>query len=295
MDNPGAGTGDAFGDTFDSIERVVGSASDDVIQGDANANTLEGGGGSDELKGEGGADELTGGDGDDILHGGAGADTLDGGTHAVAGDTASYAFATARVVATLASGVGDTDMLPSRPVEGEAVGDTYAGIENLTGSSFGDDLYGDAAANVIEGGGGDDIIAGRSGADTLSGGSGTDWFLFFHAGQAGDAIMDFTVGTDKILIVSDASLFYFQPGFRNGLEDIDGNWPNPVALDAAYFVADANPVSGGAAHGYFLYDTDAFTLLWDADGTGDGAAFLVATFANNAVLSHTDILLGSLA
>lgn len=247
------------------------------------------------ITGNGGANVLSGGDGDDILHGGAGADTLDGGTHAVAGDTASYAFATARVVATLASGVGDTDMLPSRPVEGDAVGDTYAGIENLTGSSFGDDLYGDAEANVIEGGGGDDIIAGRSGADTLSGGSGTDWFLFFHAGQGGDAIMDFTVGTDKILIVSDASLHYFQPGFRNGLEDIDGNWPNPVALDAAYFVADANPVSGGAAHGYFLYDTDAFTLLWDADGTGVGSAFLVATFANNAVLSHTDILLGSLA
>jgi Ca2+-binding RTX toxin-like protein len=247
------------------------------------------------ITGNGGANTLSGGGGDDMLDGGAGADTLDGGANAAAGDTASYLSATARVVATLDSGVGDTDMLPARPVEGDAIGDTYTGIENLTGSSFGDDLYGDAGANVIDGAGGDDIIAGRGGADTLSGGVGIDWFLYFHAGQGGDAIVDFTVGTDKILIVSDASIFYFQPGFRNGLQDIDGSWPSPVALDAAYFVADANPVSGGAAHGYFLYDTDEFHLSWDADGTGAGSPLLLATFANNAVLSHSDILLGSLA
>ena len=69
--------GQAEGDTFNSVENLVGSAFADRLEGDANANRLTGGGG---------ADTLLGGAGDDVLEvadtgfaridGGAGDDTL---------------------------------------------------------------------------------------------------------------------------------------------------------------------------------------------------------------------------
>jgi len=63
--------GDANGDTFYSIERVVGTNFDDLISGDDNGNVLDGGGGSDILLG--GISESTG---TDVLLGGAGDDRL---------------------------------------------------------------------------------------------------------------------------------------------------------------------------------------------------------------------------
>jgi Ca2+-binding RTX toxin-like protein len=62
-----ASGGDAAGDTFSSIEQVLGSGSADTLTGDANANTLWG---------MGGDDVLTGGGGGDLLKGGAGNDTF---------------------------------------------------------------------------------------------------------------------------------------------------------------------------------------------------------------------------
>ncbi len=102
---------------------------------------------------------LDGAAGDDILIGGAGADTLigDGGI-----DTASYATSTAAVIANLANSAGNT---------GHAAGDTYSGIENLTGGSAADTLTGNADANVLDGGNGNDTLIGAAGADTLIGGA----------------------------------------------------------------------------------------------------------------------------
>jgi len=60
-----ASGGDAAGDTFSSIEQVLGSAQADTLTGDANANTLWGMGGDDVLTGGGGGDLLKGGAGND--------------------------------------------------------------------------------------------------------------------------------------------------------------------------------------------------------------------------------------
>ncbi|KZL11705.1 calcium-binding protein [Pseudovibrio sp. Ad26] len=73
-------TGDATGDTYVSIENVIGTnVHDDHITGDAANNKIWGNGGDDALIGKGGNDKLYGGDGDDFLRGGDGADYLDGG------------------------------------------------------------------------------------------------------------------------------------------------------------------------------------------------------------------------
>ena len=115
---------------------------------------LSGGPGDDDLYGAVGLDTLAGGAGDDLLHGGPGADILNGGAGS---DTASYASAGEAVVASLSAPLSNS---------GDAAGDTYIAIENLTGSRFADALTGDAGDNVLTGGAGADVLDGLGGVDT---------------------------------------------------------------------------------------------------------------------------------
>jgi Ca2+-binding RTX toxin-like protein len=136
--------GEAKGDTYDSIENLIGSVFNDTLSGDDTSNTLEGGAGNDELIGGGAADALFGGDGN---------------------DTASYASAIKGVSANLDDSSVNT---------GDAQGDTYDSIENLAGSIFGDVLTGNGLANVISGGDGSDVLIGGGGGDTYLGGNAVD-------------------------------------------------------------------------------------------------------------------------
>ncbi len=145
--------GHAEGDVISGIENIAGSALPDVLTGDDSANELAGNGGADELRGNGG---------DDVLAGGAGADRLDGGAGA---DTLSYRLSVAGVRVDLAAGTA---------AGGYAEGDTFTGMENVTGSAYRDSLTGDAGANRLEGAGGDDVLHGGAGADYLLGNTGAD-------------------------------------------------------------------------------------------------------------------------
>jgi phage major head subunit gpT-like protein len=60
----------------------------------------------------------------------------------------------------------------------------------------------------------------------------------------------------------------------------------PLATD--WFVAGAAATS--AAHGQFIFDA-SHNLYWDADGTGAGAAVLIAGFGS-ATVSLSDIIVG---
>jgi Ca2+-binding RTX toxin-like protein len=171
-----ANSGDAEGDSYDSIENLQGTSFDDDLRGHDGENVLEGGfGGDDQLYGRAGNDLLIGADGDDLLEGGAGADALDGGG---GNDTASYLFADSRILADLLFDFRFTN-------EGDALGDTYVGVENLIGSRFDDDLRGDDAANILSGRGGTDGFNGRGGYDTLIGGRGSDLFFLQDLAYAG--------------------------------------------------------------------------------------------------------------
>ncbi len=69
MTTPAHNTGDAAGDTYNTIENLLGSAFADTLRGDTNANTIEGGAGNDTLTGNAGNDVF-------VFHAGFGLDTI---------------------------------------------------------------------------------------------------------------------------------------------------------------------------------------------------------------------------
>ncbi len=153
------GTSEFAGNVSEGCSSTA-TSGDDVICGTAGKDTIDGGAGDDIILAGGGKDTISGGSGDDIIDGGTGEDTAD------------YSSSAAGVEADLGAGSATGDGT-----------DTLQGIEDVTGSSHGDDLTGDGAANVLKGAdgrdeinGGDtaDVLKGGKGADTISGGKGAD-------------------------------------------------------------------------------------------------------------------------
>jgi len=128
------------GNALDNI--ITGGIANDTLDGGAGNDQLFGGAGTDILIGGAGNDVLQGGDGNDSLTGGAGADQLDGGT---GNDTAAY---TGQVTLNLKTGVHT----------GDAAGDTFSGIEMLSGSSANDTFVGNGTTITFNGGAGTDIV-----------------------------------------------------------------------------------------------------------------------------------------
>ncbi|WP_165357230.1 cadherin domain-containing protein [Sphingosinicella sp. CPCC 101087] len=141
-----------------AAEWITGNGGDDTITGAGSDDVLNGNAGSDILSGGSGTDVLYGGAGNDVLEGGAGADILVGGDGS---DTASYASAGGTVGVYLSS---------SEFNSGDAAGDTFHSIENLTGSSHND--------HALGGDDGDNVIAGGAGNDNLFGGAGDDTYVW---------------------------------------------------------------------------------------------------------------------
>ena len=103
-------------------------------------------------------------------------------------DTADYSLATDYVTADLrmAPGVGGV-------AAGEAIGDRFVTVENLTGSAYGDLLFGTDGVNFIRGLDGDDWLRGFGGDDLLEGGNGRD----ILDGEAGADRMIGGLGDDR--------------------------------------------------------------------------------------------------
>jgi Ca2+-binding RTX toxin-like protein len=149
-----------------------------LARGGSGRDVLQGGDGDDVLRGSGGSDTLLGGPGDDDMGGDDNprgpypADHFDGGPGI---DAAGYTTRDKPVSVNL----GD----PAFPSGQAGEGDTYTGVEVMSGGNKADvligspgpdSLHGDFGNDRIEGLGGDDVIGGDFGADDLQGGDGSD-------------------------------------------------------------------------------------------------------------------------
>jgi len=155
--------GDAQGDTLISIENVTGSDFADLLYGSAVTNRLDGGGGDDEIVGCGGNNDFVGGAGIDEVF---------------------YANAIAGVIVDMEANTSG----------GYANSDTFDGIEDLFGSRYADELYGDAGGNKFDGWQGNDTMSGEAGDDWLIGGLGNDDL----AGGIGDDVLAGGFGNDNL-------------------------------------------------------------------------------------------------
>ena len=278
--------GDAAGDTFSSVENLVGSALNDTLLGNGSANTLSGGNGGDFLFGRFGADVLRGGEGDDTIFGddasgfpdgtpgiAYGADQLfgEGGNDNLYGEGGADIIsggAGTDLVNYSTSPFGITVDLVNRqgfgPTGSYASGDTYAldaatgrsDVENVRGSNFDDILIGNTGANTLEGMGGNDTLIGSIGADILSGGAGRDTFTISSVAEGGDIVADFSVADSEVIDLR--------------------------TLFAAHGLSTANPIGQGILKIEGLGGgTTHTTINIDLDGAaGPAAAFTLYTLVN---------------
>ena len=225
-----------------------------------------GGAFNDNLRGNGGSNQLfDGGGGSDTLDGGFGTgDTLIGGT----GDDTYIVHGTEILIE-----AGGIDTVVS-----DGSWTLADGFENLTLAGSGStSAFGNSAANVITGNAAGNIIEGGPGNDRLTGGAGPDLFSFKLPGAAhADRITDFASGSDKLML---------DAGFMSAL----GAGGNFTAGDPRFHAA-AGATSGQDADDRIVYDTSTGNVFYDADGSGPGAAQLIATLdAPARTLVATDI------
>ena len=227
--------GDAAGDTYISIENVIGTDFEDDITGSGAGETIDGGAGDDLLNGGGGDDIINGGIGNDVIIGGAGLDTLDGG---IGVDTVDYSGTEIAFDVNLATGVTTF------------VGETAINFENIIIGNGANIITGNAAANNIQTNGGDDSIDGGAGIDNINSGSGNDYVN----GGAGDDIITGGTGNDTI----DGGA---------GADTLDGGSGGNI-LDYTSSVAGVtiNMLTGSAAGGDAVGDT--FTNFPNLTGSG---------------------------
>jgi Ca2+-binding RTX toxin-like protein len=263
----GGGAGGTGSATFVNVEGAFGTQFDDRLVADDAGRTLGG---------DNGSDTLIGGAGDDSFHFAStsfysGTDSIDGGagTDELRVTDEFVAVSVDLGAGTLFAGAGNTA--------------TLAGIENFIGSRFaGDSIKGSSGANLLYGNGGDDTIDGGAGNDTLVGGNdefgslGRDSFVFSVAPGAANAdlVQAFIIGEDKLVL--DGTV---HPG--------SGPSGGFAAADAR-FTANATGTAQDSSD-RVVYNTSTGELWYDADGSGGGAAALMATLDGAPVLAATDI------
>ena len=229
---------------------INGTAGNDTLIGTSDSDTINGLAGNDLF--------LAGGStsgGADVIDGGSGLDSIEFKERATSGVVVDF------VAGTISGGGSGTI--------------SFINVERVVTGNFNDSLSGNAAAQTLTGQGGADTLWGAGGADTLWGGGGADTFVFRETGSANaDRISDWTTGSDKLLL----------DGAVMSALGANGNF---AAGDARFW----SSASGTAqdADDRIIYSTTTRQVFYDADGSGSGAAQLIATLQTGATLVATDI------
>ncbi|RMA43301.1 hypothetical protein D9R08_06740 [Rhodophyticola porphyridii] len=193
----------------------VGDTGQRIFAGDGNDRTFDGAG--DDL--------VFGEDGNDTFLAGAGSDLYDGGN---GNDGVSYSEPTSGVT---------IDMNDAANSTGNAFGDVYVDIENMTGSHHNDIIF---LADGVRGfgGTGDDVIHDAGGLEIMTGHGGVDTFVF----QAGDGFKDAVSGYEAGIDLIDLSAW--------GVTSVD---------DLTFELKDIK--SNGQAHIDISYGVESVRLL----------------------------------
>jgi Ca2+-binding RTX toxin-like protein len=248
---------------------ATGHNGNNLLSGNSGNNYFNARAGNDTILGGAGDDWIdmsafgTASYGDDSIDGGAGIDTINFSISAgqQSAITLDLNFGTIR-------GGGQGGLGSAR----------ISNVERVIGTGFGDSMSGSFGGDTLEGREGDDTLSGMGGNDTLIGGTGRDSFVFNTPPEASnvDLVTDFVSGTDKLAF--DNQVLFKSLG-------ADGNF----AAGDARFAAGAGFTSGRDASDRIVYNTTTGQLFYDPDGSGAGAAQLVATFQGAPAIAATDI------
>ncbi len=132
------------------------------------------------------------------------------------------------------------------------------GVDTLNGSSGNDHLYGGNGGDTLYGNNGSDFLFGEAGHDTLTGGLGADTFVLALPASSSDTVKDFNVSEGDLIDLS--NILDFDSGTQTITDYVIITSSGPSQI-----------------------------LSVDLDGTGSGAAQVVATLENTNALNVLDL------
>ena len=242
-------------------------AGDANLFGNALANILIGSGGNNRIDGGAGPDIMRGGQGNDVYVWQAG-DIVDEASFAANGRD--------RVISAESVNLSDAAVFQGAVEDVTLTGTAAA---NAFGNALANTLDGNGGVNrlngfdgldTLRGFGGNDVLNGGARNDVLTGDGGRDLFVF-NAALANnvDRITDFQPGTDTI-VLDDAVFTALAPG--------------ALSADAFHVAGTA----GFDADVRIVYNAGNGVLLYDADGSGSGAAQVFAVLSGAPAIDETD-------
>ena len=191
-------------------DTITGTSDRDLLIGSRFGETIEGLDGNDDIFAREGDDFIIGGDGGDNIDGGSGIDTI------------SYSGSNIGIRVDLETRLGQG---------GHAQGDLITDVENIIGTEYQDQLFGDLNVNVLTGLGGSDTLDGRAGDDILDGGAGDDELIGgigaddLRGGEGADTAnyADSDAAVTVSLITGTGTGGHAEGDILSGIENLDGS------------------------------------------------------------------------